>query len=153
MTIGSVPATPAMKAAKAQASPRVILIVDDEPDVLESFRDLLEQSLPGITIRTAASGAAALTMLNDVDLIVADYRMPEMDGIGLLSRCLVLRPEAKRILVTAFPGPVPELENRARREAKVASFVSKGLGPHALVVAVRAVLFPADTLGAVAAHT
>ncbi len=76
-------------------------------------------------------------MLDRVDLIVADYRMPGMDGIGFLAQCLRLRPEAKRILLTAFPGPVPELENRARREAKVAAFVSKGLGPQALVEAVR----------------
>ena len=114
----------------------VILVVDDEPDVLESFRELLAQSIPGSEILTANSGAQALTMLDRVDLIVADYRMPGMDGIGFLARCLRLRPAAKRILVTAFPGPVPELENRARREADVAAFVSKGLGPQALVAAV-----------------
>lgn len=123
----------------------VILVVDDEPDVLESFRELLEQSIPLSTILTADSGAQALTMLEGVDLIVADYRMPDMDGIGLLTQCRGLCPNAKRILMTAFPGPVPQLENRARREAKVAAFVSKGLGPHALVEAVRAVLCLPET--------
>ncbi len=126
----------------------VILVVDDEPDVLESFRELLERSIPLSTILTADSGAQALTMLEGVDLIVADYRMPDMDGIGLLIQCLGLRPNAKRILMTAFPGPVPQLENRARREAKVTAFVSKGLGPHALVEAVRAVMVPPNGLPA-----
>ncbi len=123
----------------------VILVVDDEPDVLESFSELLQESIPNSKIVTAESGAQALTKLDGVDLIVADYRMPGMDGIGFLSQCLRLRPSATRVLVTAFPGPVPELENRARREANVAAFVSKGLGPHALVEAVRRAMVAATT--------
>ncbi len=148
MTPSGRPQEPLPTTERGPQHPWVILVVDDEPDVLESFRELLERSILGSTIITAASGAQALTLLEGVDLVVADYRMPDMDGIGLLSRCMALRPETKRILVTAFPGPVPELENRARREAKVAAFVSKGLGPHALVEAVRRVMFPPDDLAA-----
>ncbi len=131
-----IPAPPALP-APAPEQAWVILVVDDEADVLESLRALLEHSLPGSEVLIARSGAEALTLLDRVDLIVADYRMPGMDGIGLLTQCRRLRPTAMRILVTAFPGPVPELENRARREADVAAFVSKGLGPQALVAAVR----------------
>ena len=137
-------ASPPVPRPPSHASPSkwVILVVDDEFDVLESFRGLLQEALPESEIRTAGSGMQALTMLDLADLIVADYRMPAMDGIGLLTRCQSLRPQAKRILVTAFPGPVPELENRARREADVAAFVSKGLGPQALANAVLGVLLP-----------
>ena len=138
--------SPPVPRPPSDASPSkwVILVVDDEADVLESFRELLQEALPESEVRTAGSGLEALTMLDLADLVVADYRMPEMDGIGLLARCKKLRPQAKRILVTAFPGPVPELENRARREADVAAFVSKGLGPQALVAAVLGVLLPTD---------
>ena len=143
----------ALPIANSPPPPRIILLVDDEPDVLESARELLERGMPGFMIRTANSGAEALTMLDRVDLIVADYRMPDMDGIGLLAHCLYLRPNAKRILMTAFPGPVPELENRARREANVAAFVSKGLGPVALLEAVRSVMVSAPLHGLPGAAT
>lgn len=140
MNTNSAPAPPATPIPGPPVRRSVILVVDDEPDVLESMRELLEHSIPNVEMVTASSGAQALTRLARVDLVVADYHMPAMDGIGLLAHCLRLRPEARRILVTAFPGPVPELENRARREAQVSAFVSKGLGPQALVEAVRKVL-------------
>ncbi len=60
-----------------------ILLVDDEPDILECLGDCLE--LLGHQVDTANNGQQALaTMLHQVpDLIISDIRMPEMDGIKL----------------------------------------------------------------------
>ena len=137
MTLSKAQSPPSLPIADAPPLPWVILVVDDEPDSARSLQKLLEQSIPGSEVLKATSGAEGLGMLDRVDLIVSDYRMPEMDGIGFLAHCLRNRPSAIRILLTAFPGPEPVLENRARHEAHVAGFVWKGLGPQAIVDAVR----------------
>lgn len=61
-----------------------ILVVDDEPMLVEIFSEwLLEE---GYRVHTAGNGAVALQFLksNRVDVIVSDIRMPVMDGIALL---------------------------------------------------------------------
>ncbi|MCE0559077.1 response regulator [Motilimonas sp. E26] len=60
-----------------------ILLVDDEPDIINCLTDCLE--LLGHQVDAAESGQQALaTMLHRVpDLIISDIRMPEMDGIKL----------------------------------------------------------------------
>ena len=145
MTPTKAPPEPSLPIAKASPHPWVILVVDDEPDIARSLKKLLEQSIPGSEILTSNSGTQALTMLDRVDLIIADYRMPGMDGMGFLAQCLRLRPEAKRILLTAFPGPVPDLQLQANYKAE-AAFVWKGLGPEALVAAVRKVMVASTPL-------
>ncbi len=65
---------------------RKLLIVDDEPDILESLCDLFHAALDGVQCRTAASGTQALEILQKggVDLILSDYKMPGMNGLDLL---------------------------------------------------------------------
>jgi len=60
-----------------------ILLVDDEPDIVNCLADCLE--LLGHRVETASNGQQALaTMLHQVpDLIISDIRMPDMDGIKL----------------------------------------------------------------------
>jgi len=62
-----------------------ILVVDDEPTLLELNRIYLEQS-GDMQVETTSSPLQALDMLSEApyDAIVADYEMPEMDGITLL---------------------------------------------------------------------
>lgn len=64
-----------------------ILLVDDEPDLLELERHILEQKY-GFSTLTASSGEEALTIFHEkqVDAIISDYSMPKMDGITLLRR-------------------------------------------------------------------
>jgi two-component system NtrC family sensor kinase len=60
-----------------------VLVVDDEPELAELMREMLEGA--GYEVATAESGAVALEMLATArfDAIVSDLRMPEMDGAGL----------------------------------------------------------------------
>ena len=59
-----------------------ILIVDDEPDVVEMLQDYFE--LNGYSTLTARNGKEALTKVSkQPDLIILDVNMPKMDGIEL----------------------------------------------------------------------
>ncbi len=68
------------------ASPFRVLLVDDEPGLLEIGKLLLERAGPFL-VETCGSADAALDLLarEPFDAVVSDYQMPEMDGIGLLA--------------------------------------------------------------------
>ena len=79
-----------------------LLIVDDE----ESYRKVLKVifEAEGYTVRTAAAGTNALAQLKTqpCDLIISDVRMPDMDGISLLTAARELFPDIGVVLMTAF---------------------------------------------------
>ena len=62
---------------------RVVLIIDDEPEILELLVDVLRSD--GLEAETACSGASAMEKLRErtFDLVLSDVRMPELDGAGL----------------------------------------------------------------------
>jgi CheY-like chemotaxis protein len=62
-----------------------VLIVDDDQSVLDSFKAILERE-PGFTVETLRTGTGALEFLDThyFDVIMADYSMPDIDGIALL---------------------------------------------------------------------
>jgi len=78
-----------------------VLIVDDEPANLRALERLFRGRYD---VLTAASGAAALQLLRqqDVALLIADQRMPEMTGIELLKQTVTLRPRMVRIILTGY---------------------------------------------------
>ncbi len=79
-----------------------ILIVDDE----ELIRRQAEAALKRIGYRTvtASSGKEALAIIQEAapDLLLADIRMPEMDGLELLSQARRTKPELMAVFMTAF---------------------------------------------------
>ncbi len=77
-----------------------ILVVDDNDDIRQMLRLLLEQE--GHEIREAANGKLALKLLAQeaVDLIVTDIIMPEMEGIDLIMAIRSVKPDAKIIAIS-----------------------------------------------------
>ncbi len=77
-----------------------ILFVDDEQAFLRSARRLF---CPPHRVVTAERPSRGLEAVRDeeFDVVVSDYRMPEMDGVEFLERVQKLRPSAVRMLVTA----------------------------------------------------
>lgn len=79
-----------------------ILIVDDE----QSYRQLLTLVFEseGHTIRTATNGREALALLqrDPADVVISDVRMPDMDGIELLTAVRESQPDLGVVLMTAF---------------------------------------------------
>ena len=79
------PAAPAGTGTVAQSSsaPMRVLVVDDEAELADMMRDVLEAG--GFEVATAESGAVALEILREgrFDAIVSDLRMPDVDGAAL----------------------------------------------------------------------
>ena len=78
-----------------------ILFVDDEKRVLNSMRIMFRREYD---LHLAASGRDALGILknHDIDVIVADHRMPQMTGVEVLSAAKTLSPRTVRILLTGY---------------------------------------------------
>lgn len=121
---------------------RRVLIVDDEPDVLESFQMILEADLPAVAVTVDLSPSSALDRCRRVafDLVLSDYVMPEMDGLRFLSEVRRIRPEAKRMLMTAFWSE--GLRAEAGRITPLADFLEKPVDPDKLVRVVRDAVRP-----------
>jgi putative two-component system response regulator len=85
-----------------QPSPVSILIVDDDPYVLESTSMLLREYGYTVTVRENAKDALAALQNSMVEVVVTDIMMPGMSGIELLEKIHVEHPEMPVILMTAY---------------------------------------------------
>lgn len=80
-----------------------ILVVDDEAQVREMLRQGLTQ-MGGLPTDVASSGEEAIQKIekDTFDLVLVDLRMPDMDGMELLSKIKMIRPEIMVIMMTGF---------------------------------------------------
>jgi CheY-like chemotaxis protein len=106
-----------------------ILIVDDEPDVAEMFRQRFRHEVRQGTyvLHFAPSGEAALeTLSNGVQpeliVILSDINMPGMDGLTLLREIKARRPELPVMMVTAYGD---DERRRHAAEAGALQFLTK----------------------------
>jgi len=96
-----------MKTPAAPVHPGAfILLVDDNPHGLIARRTVLEEL--GYRVRICQSGAEALEVFasQPVDLLITDFRMPNMDGVELITRIRQLRAELPIILLSGFVEPL-----------------------------------------------
>jgi DNA-binding NtrC family response regulator len=82
-----------------------ILCVDDDPVVLELLRRTVEKmELPDCTLRTTMSGKEAieLVMQQQTDLVILDYKLPDLSGREVLAAIRKLRPRTEVLIVTGY---------------------------------------------------
>jgi CheY-like chemotaxis protein len=106
-----------------------ILVVDDEPDVAEMFRQRFRREVRQGTyvLHFAASGEEALDKLADgvrpeLIVILSDINMPGMDGLTLLREIKGRHPELPVMMVTAYGD---DERRRRAEEAGAFQFLSK----------------------------
>jgi DNA-binding NtrC family response regulator len=80
----------------------IVLIVDDEKVMRESLVEWLQED--GFGVRAAESGMEALQIMDQIEpvVLVADIKMPGMDGITLVRKVKERRPDLPIIMITAF---------------------------------------------------
>jgi CheY-like chemotaxis protein len=96
-----------MKTPAAPVHPGAfILLVDDNPHGLIARRTVLAEL--GYRVLICESGAEALEVFatQPVDLLITDFRMPNMDGVQLITRIRQARPDLPIILLSGFVEPL-----------------------------------------------
>ena len=116
-----------------------ILLVDDEPDILEilSYNLLAE----GYTVLTATNGVEAVKQakINQPDLIIMDVMMPEMDGIEACEQIRTI-PEIKETIITFLTARGEDYSQVAGFEAGADDYITKPIKPKVLVSKIKSLL-------------
>ena len=116
-----------------------ILIVDDEPDILELIEYNLKKE--GYQVYLASNGADGVAMAKKVhpDLIILDIMMPKMDGI---EACRIMRaiPEFKNTFMVFLTARSEEYSEIAGFNVGADDYIAKPIKPRALVSRINAIL-------------
>ena len=115
---------------------KTILVVDDEPKIVQLARDYLDHA--GFAVLTAADGRSALAVARTrhPDLIVLDLGLPELDGLDV-ARTLRRESNVPIVMLTARDD---EFDRVVGLELGADDYVTKPFSPRELVARVRAVL-------------
>ncbi len=120
---------------------KIILVVDDEPDILETISEIL--NLEGYTVFTARNGNECLEKLDDIipDIILLDIMMPGLTTKEILDQIEQDErlKDTKIIFITAVGMTEAEKEELLSRE-KVVDFIQKPFELDELLSKIKAVL-------------
>jgi DNA-binding NtrC family response regulator len=111
-----------------------ILFVDDESNLLDGLKRMLRKKKDewDMTFLTSARDALELISNSKFDIIVSDYRMPEIDGLTLLNRVKEISPETKRIILSGQSEA--EVFDEIKKTAHI--YISKPCDPEELISAI-----------------
>jgi CheY-like chemotaxis protein len=88
-----------------ESRPKTVLLVDDDPVIVKLVSNIVTSG--GFKLLVATSGAAALQLskgyIGEIDLLLSDFQMPQMSGIGLATQITHDRPKIKVLLISGFP--------------------------------------------------
>src|SRR5262245_29769088 len=83
------------------AAKPTLLVVDDEPDLVQSVQDLLRFDYRVLGVTRASEGLRVMEK-ERVHIVMSDQRMPEMTGVEMLRRVKEMHPDTIRLLFTAY---------------------------------------------------
>jgi AraC-like DNA-binding protein len=107
---------------------RTIVIVDDEPGMLDVHARLVQTHWPAYHVIKARGGQAAVEIIQEIlpDLVLLDLKMPEVDGFAVLER-LRAQPTTRDIPVMVLTNQVLSEQDMARLSQGVTAVLGKGL--------------------------
>jgi two-component system alkaline phosphatase synthesis response regulator PhoP len=128
-----------MEDLMAGALAQKVLLVDDEPDIVEMLKYNLERE--GYHVLTALNGKDALKLAkaSRPDLVVLDIMMPGMDGVEVCNQ-LRQMPEFKHTLITFLTARGEDYSQIAGFEAGADDYITKPVRPKVFVSKVKALL-------------
>jgi DNA-binding NtrC family response regulator len=114
-----------------------VLVVDDEPDMARNVGMILTDAGLDAIVETESPRALALLEREPPDLVVADLRMPDLDGLALLERIRRLYPGLPVVMLTAYAS----VDSAVEAMKKGASdYLAKPFAPEELVLRVEKAL-------------
>lgn len=124
---------------KDRTNVRKILIVDDEPDILEILKYNLEQE--GYSVFTCISGKEALIAAEEInpDLFILDVMMPEMDGVVLCER-LRSNKKYENAMIAFLTARSEDYTQIAALDAGGDDFINKPIKPRVFISRIKALL-------------
>lgn len=124
---------------------KTVLIVDDEPAVVAALQRALRRRFATrllVTGETDPHAALARTRTQHFDIVLSDLRMPQIDGVTLLTLMTALLPHSVRMLLTATADF--ETAQRAINEAGLFRYLTKPWADSDLVAHFEAALLQLD---------
>jgi two-component system alkaline phosphatase synthesis response regulator PhoP len=118
---------------------RTILVVDDEPAIVQIARDYLDRA--GFRVITAGDGTTAVRLARTErpHLLVLDLMLPGMDGLDV-TRTLRQDPATRKLPIIMLTARVDETDRLIGLEIGADDYITKPFSPRELVARVRAVL-------------
>ena len=113
-----------------------VVIVDDDPTVLRSFKRALKVRRPAWEVTTVSGSGEALSHLeaSDCDVLVTDYEMPDCNGLELLTKVQACWPRVRRVILSGKPADLAEADFPPQN--LVQAWVRKAWGADELIAVV-----------------
>ena len=107
----------------------IVSIVEDELDITNLFHDALRKTVYGVSIVSFTESVRALKHFKknkkDYQLVIADWRMPNLDGLELLKKVKKLNPNVRTILISAYEVENEPVFQRYVKEGIIDKFIQK----------------------------
>lgn len=122
-----------------QSGQQVIMVIDDEEDIIDLVKMLLEEA--GYQVFTALSGHEALQILYRIkpDLILLDIMMPGLDGMELI-KILKIEESTASIPIAMLTAKTDHNDKMAALQEKAVDYICKPFSPPELVRRVNQIL-------------
>ena len=108
---------------------RIVSIVDDELDITQLYQDAIYGRINGISVVCFNNPVTALEHFSenkkDYALIISDLRMPNLNGLDLLSKIKMINPNVRTILVSAYEVKEDKVFQKYMKDGTIDLFIEK----------------------------
>ncbi|MDP9304854.1 MAG: response regulator [Thermoproteota archaeon] len=108
---------------------RIVSIIDDELDITQLYQDAIYGHINGISVVCFNNPVTALEHFienkKDYALVISDLRMPNLNGLDLLSKIKMLNSNVRTILVSAYEVKEDEVFQKYMKEGTIDLFIEK----------------------------
>lgn len=108
---------------------RIVSIVDDELDITQLYQDAIYGHINGISVVCFNNPVTALEHFienkKDYALVISDLRMPNLNGLDLLSKIKTINPNVRTILVSAYEVKEDKVFQKYMKDGTIDLFIEK----------------------------